>query len=328
MVSISVSSGVINMKALLVGILGVILTIMSGSGGYLLNNYLSRDDIEIEHVDLIEKNGRYKKGIDDFSQLVRCASSDLFSLDSLGTISSFFDISGEISLNKEEDLERFLFRHKLGWQNLVSEIEHLEQAESDLSDMPIFLLMRLNIPISYIDQASKTSTSTQIADVKSLSPDETFSIQTFLSKKRGEMERCVSKVTEMMMDIQNAKREKTGEIDIMVTLSNSGNTDGLIRSNGKMIVSGIEYPLDIIYRNDPENDMQGLRYTLAAIRIEKRSMVSVTFSLDDSAIPPAALKTLREIVKNRARIEFSVELRDFRDRTIKIQKEIIVRSAS
>ena len=102
------------MKALLVGVLGVILTVMSGSGGYLLNNYLSREHIEIEYVDLVEKDGRYKRDTDDFSQLMRCASSDILSLGSLATIDSFFDSSGEIALNKEEDLERFLFQHRLG----------------------------------------------------------------------------------------------------------------------------------------------------------------------------------------------------------------------
>ena len=315
------------MKALLIGIMGVILTLMSGSGGYLLNDYLSRDHIEIEHVDLIEKNGRYKGNIDDFDQIIGCASSDVFSLDLLETIPSFFDSSGEISLHREEDLERFLHRHKLGWQNLVSEIEDLEKAGSDLSDMSIFLLMRLNFPISHMNQTPKIPPSSRIPDAKSLSPDATVSIQTFLSKKREEMERCVSKATEMMKDIQSAKQEKSGDVDIMVTLSNSGNTDGLIRSNGEMIVSGIEDPLDIIYRNDPESDLQALSYTPAAVRIEKRSMISVMFSLDDSTIPPATLKTLRESVKNRARIEFSVKLKDFRDRKIEVRNEIIVRSA-
>lgn len=180
--------------------------------------------------------------------------------------------------------------------------------------------MRMNTPVSHMAQTPKASPSTQISDA------ESPSLRTFLSKKKEEMKECVSNATEIIRDIQNAKREKTGEVDIMVTLLNSGNTDGLIRSDGKIVISGIDEPLDIIYQDDPKGGLQGLDYTPAAIGIEKRSMISVTFSLDDSTTSPAALKTLRESVKNRARIEFSVELKDFRDQTIERQKEIIVRS--
>ena len=283
--------------------------------GYYANTYFSRDKIRIEYMHLVGKN---KDPIEkkDILKLEKCLHVGNFGFGAF----ALFDNPGEPLQNRWKHLEGYLRNSKIIWEYLIEEINSLDKdTKSDRMDIPAnmqFYLSRLGVPLHRH------------------SPENAG--DHFENGRQG-AKNCIDDLDKMIEILSNQNpKQRTDEVDLVVTLLNAGDTDGLIHSDGKMMVSGIEKSLDITFQpnfgNVPLNSsywyslygnthgVPKTGYTPTGIKVEKRSMISVIFS-----IIPDAQGTLKTFVKGERLIKFTVELKDFEGRTITEYKEMIAR---
>ena len=106
-------------------------------------------------------------------------------------------------------------------------------------------------------------------------------------------------------DLKRFKFTRTGGLDILVIFLNSCNTDALAKPDGV---------LELVDRREliPITLYEG-----TATRIEKRSMIEVRFRINEGKASLNQLKNLKELVKNKSPISGVIEVKDFRNKTIR-----------
>lgn len=313
------------MKKVITYFIVTTLSIVSGGiAGYYSNTHLSRDKIRIEYMDLVGRNEDPSINLKDFLVLEHCLSVNGPGWNSFASFSN----PVQRTRNKWEHLEGYLRNSKIGWEYFIETIDKLNaDGLHDMTYIPRNIIFRLQ--------------SLGVLGITAFTPPIVAPIEEGKEKAKA----CIEDLDRFIRILSDSKQNKTGEVDIVVTLLNAGDTDGLIRSSGKMAVSGIEESLSIVFRPNAESaplipgsllgyplyhnthEIPTIGYISAGVKVEKRSMISVVFSIDNSTSTPAALDSFRKDVKNGNIIKFTIELQDFKDRRIIKYKEMSARYA-
>jgi hypothetical protein len=119
-------------------------------------------------------------------------------------------------------------------------------------------------------------------------------------KKLKDIDRLKVIVSDVGMDAKNFKPSRTGNVTVLATLVNAGNTDGLIKAWGYFEVPQLRVKLPIIESG------------AKAQKIEKRSVKALQFEVDYPRADAEALGSLRSAVKDGKQLVGSLELTDFR----------------
>ena len=128
---------------------------------------------------------------------------------------------------------------------------------------------------------------------------------------------CMETVDRAVNAASNWGALKTGELELLVTFLNTGDTDGLIRVKGAVDVEGIQEDLSLRLAQDyqalpPSAVGERSSSSIAAVPVKKRSIEMVRFVVSRSTSPSAAYKNLENRVKRGQTISYTVIFHDIR----------------
>ena len=112
-------------------------------------------------------------------------------------------------------------------------------------------------------------------------------------------------ISKVYNEMKNSKQNRTGWMDITVAFLNLGNTDGLISRYGTLYIND-EIKIKIQVAN---------KYAIP--KVEKRSMLQLSFELNKNEIPPRDTEQLRRILIDNMPSKASVEVSDIRGKAIR-----------
>ncbi len=297
-------------------ITGVLVFIISTILGYHLNDYLSRDKITIQNVEVIPATKKYaidqKKlaAIEDKSRGIGLFSSGGYLL------SNFPD---ELNNSQLKWLKRQLNNKKVSAEIIKDKIKSAVNNVATMNDNAsgeelLAVTDPMSIPMVYLDPKQ-----TKKKDVLSA-----------LERMEIKLDDYIETIAQIVSDIDSFKSVRTGDFEVVVTLLNSGNTDGLIKYDGTMKID--TYKESIPIRVNSSSFLQSYGYgnnipmytALASIideklrstKIEKRSMVQISFAIDKDNGGGKIIGEIEQKVSKKESFEVSVQLVDFRGENI------------
>ena len=291
-------------------ITGVLIFIISTFLGYQLNDYLSRDRITIQNVEVIPATKKY--AIDRKRLAVINNSSHI----------SMFSSGGYLL----PDLPDELSNSQLEWLKM-----HLNTKKASADIFADRLSAALKNISSISDNASgkELLAATDLVSIPSLyfEPNETKKGEVLASLERAEsnVKNYITTINQLIVEMDSFKSVRTGDFEIVVTLLNSGDTDGLIKYDGTMKIDSYKESIPIsVDLTSPQGDYQKPMYMSypsisdkrQSTRVEKRSMVQIIFVVDKDNVGGKIIGEIKKKVSKEQSFEISVQLVDFRGERI------------
>ena len=136
-----------------------------------------------------------------------------------------------------------------------------------------------------------------------------------LGKQIKKIPELISKVSNSIQIINSYKFEKTVQLEIKVSLINYGDTDGLLRKQGELLVdyNGLRLPLKL---KDGNNDYRFWRYNNRTPVIEKKSYKEFVYLISLSDLSDKNRELIQKIVKE-GKSGMQIILKDIREDEIK-----------
>ena len=135
--------------------------------------------------------------------------------------------------------------------------------------------------------------ATNLVTIPSLyfEPNKTKKGEILASLERAEsnVKNYITTINQLIVEMDSFKSVRTGDFEIVVTLLNSGDTDGLIKYDGTMKIDSYKESIPIsVDLTSPQGDYQKPVYMSypsisdkrQSTRVEKRSMVQIIFVVD------------------------------------------------
>lgn len=267
--------------------------------GYQLNNYLARDKITIEHVDLLAETKKMPFLEKEFRQLLESDSFDRYLWLSVGYGSgTVFRVRRD--LDKEEvksacgTLEGFLVYAADREPRLKKYVERLENynAGDNIDDLVVWTGPDV---CYYITRFAQNPQQT-IIELR-----ETFRLEILglgLTKKL---------VNVILLMLRSFQPKRTGGLQIKLGLLNSGNTDGLIRQDGILELVNEQKWIPITEVGDIGQ----------LPKVEKRSMAQMTFKMNEAKASQDDIKLIKNLLLHNISSPIVVEVYDIRNRPIR-----------
>ena len=303
--------------AWIIGVVGSLLySLLCAFFGYWLNSYMSRDRIAIQDVQLVADRTAVQLDYTEYHATLNCSqrlvAGPLAITPSLSA-SHWLDTDGHVRAGQEEQLYSALHAQGIA----------LEVQRADLVD----LLNRL----AQVEDADGLPPDLERQWRYSVPPGEELSVEdirTSLEDRRGSIDQCLTNLNAIRDTVSGWETaEKTGALTLLITLLNSGATDGLVQQRGRLKIEGVAhdiaigmsrtYPPPPVYFALPPSPVVTGPYSPAALQVARRSMVIERFIVSAETTPPEAITALTERVKRSSLISLSVELTDMRGTGIK-----------
>ena len=303
-------------------VLSSIATLMiSGFVGYKLNSYLSRDRISIEEVTLFAR----KEQLTFETNAVRSLEGHRRAMGLGFPIDRFFDAKAEdvrgdartpVLRGSETALEYQLYEYKREAEVTYSQLEKDSQHISALSpianetDIPTILRHRL------YDAKVLSAGHQQQGGV------DVDVVREFVQKEIKSASDCIDMIKDCIAvgTAWKDAAERTGDLYILVTLLNSGDTDGLVHCEGELKVEGITGTIKLNLETEGQvvslARSRSVSPRLASIKVEKRSMEASVFIIDKDRCTGEVLRQLTERVRKGESITYTIKLWGIRDNTI------------
>jgi hypothetical protein len=129
-----------------------------------------------------------------------------------------------------------------------------------------------------------------------------------IDKKIQELEDTGRLATELESAARNFTGTRTGGLYVHVTFLNAGNTDGLIKAEGSLIIA------------DRSETLPTLQFDDKVQKVEKRSVSEAWYAINDSAASKSAADDLHQMVKGGAAVTGIAEFSDFRGGVVRSPK--------
>jgi hypothetical protein len=220
-------------KIILTGLFGAIIF---GPIGYFINDYLSKDNINIEQVDFIPETNYFSLSKDKYNELI-----DDTGINKYGD----FDMYDLLKMTAYEyrsfdDQLSFKMQNGLNEKDVDKLIEHIDVfmknriKTNELYDRYIKILQQYNDGDNIIDIVKYANIDfiTKIyldkhADAVPILLNSYNGWKEFLSKENIIL-------SNFLNDMKNFKQKRTGFMKINIVLLNLGNTDGLVSRRGTL----------------------------------------------------------------------------------------------
>jgi len=273
-------------------VIGILTSTMMIFIGYGLNDYLSRDRISIESVEFEpEMSELTYRTTTPFQRLMQ---NRVF-LGWLG-FSKSKDEGAVFDQEHKDGLSAYEAR-----QVAVILKQFLEFEDKSLGDLK-------KIDANMMSTPSKVNEDALIKQAKSLFlfesteyyPNDLKTWSKNISARIKASEEAKDLAHDILSYVQNFKSIRTGGLWIHITFLNSGNTDGLIRSEGNLELEGRPEHIPIILDDDK------------GPAIGKRSIVALYFRCDEANAVSAQLQTFRALIQQGGNLSGSVTVNDFR----------------
>jgi hypothetical protein len=301
-----------SMLALVVSIVMVIV-------GYKLNDFMSRDRLTVEYVQFKPQTASLPPKAEQANELSRnsqflqwCGSSPFSDCsyvfgDKLGT-----------TWDAPVIARMKLYLHAFS-DHVNQELEQLRQASSTLSQQmkPEDLdgLIALVQPHLAPDAPATISRSaTQEDRRRSLAEALNSAMQS---------DKEAAKLSQQILEyIQSYKAERTGELEIWVTVLNSGDTDGLIRPEASLALNDgtPKQPIKLISANRFSPVMQAQDFPSSAVSIPKRSATTLVFKLIPKILSDPPRSQIINDIKKKSDLQGTLELLDIRNSPVDASK--------
>ena len=279
-------------RDIIIGILTGTLMIFIG---YSLNDYLAKERISIEHVEFLPEKNRLSRNPEIFSHLMNSDqySNWLINLQTRTVQKLIYSRDKEnyspsevnILIASTKEFIKFLIEDSKACRKLEQNIKNYNP-DSDLKPIveearSIFFYFYF-----YEDDPQKNLKNIKGQLQRRLSDNEFIKVH----------------ANNLLTYLINYKASRTGGIDITIIFLNSGNTDGLIMPEGTLVLVG-------------EGRKERMPIALKeskVMKIAKRSMMEVSFVVDEGKAVQDELNNFKELVKKGFPISGVIEIKDFR----------------
>jgi hypothetical protein len=113
--------------------------------------------------------------------------------------------------------------------------------------------------------------------------------------------------------LEGFKPERTGKVEIKITLLNSGDTDGLVKQDGKLFIGDRKEPIYITEKKRVRDENNIIDIPEQFQSIPKRSMVQKIFIINETDTASGILGVFKDMILKGDRSPFKVILEDIRD---------------
>ena len=305
-------------------LVSIVISLASLFLGYHLNSYLARDKISIEDVTLLARKEQLVLATLRF--IMRCQNTQGlgFPIDSFGLLDDRVQatVAGgstgtPITRGSEEAVETRLYEYRRNADIQLTLLEENHEYLSDVRDTEIAapeispVLRGRLIRGGLLDDGSLASQQVDVDRARG-----------YIADQIKEMKSCRDAIMGGIKEISDWRRnaQKTGDVDILVTLLNSGDTDGLIRSEGELTIIDSTVIVNLEEEYETSTTFAPRRpapYPPASITVERRSMKTALFSVNQGSSVPDAVKDLTARVRAGNPLTYTVVLQDIRGNSIK-----------
>ena len=283
------------MRRIIEAVFAVIIALVSGFGGYKLNDYLSRDNISIQRVYVIADTTKLSYPSKAMMDLYYNSRYQIYSLYRAGVASgliapSLYRDSERRFLQNEQIAEittvldnfsKFNEELQVKENAVVQRLENYKSGDSIADIIPSLRNSRLSVThIPTNNDAEKVKVMLDI-----------------LKGEKGDAESANQHVANILHILKSFKPERTGMVKIKVILLNSGDTDGLIKEHGKLNFTTQNDSLPIIEDNEPVN-LYGISYVRGqSDSVPKRAMIQKVFIIHESKAGKESMDYFQNLVK-------------------------------
>lgn len=282
----------------------IIIGILTGTVmifiGYNLNDYLAKERISIEHVEFLPEMNMLSRDPKIFSQLINSPqfNSWLIFLQTSAVQNLFFTPKKEtyspsevnILITSTKEFIKFLHKDTEACRILEKKLKNYE-INSDLKVIVEEARLIFFYDSFYDDEPENTINN----------------IKKQLGRRISDNEYIKNHANNLLTYLTNFQAIRTGGIDIIIIFLNSGNTDGLIMPEGT---------LELVGEGRKERMPIALKES-KVVKIEKRSMMEVSFVVDEGKAVQDELNNFKELVKKGFPISGVIEVKDFRTDVIR-----------
>jgi len=288
----------------------VLIFIVSTFVGYQLNDYLSRDRITIQNVEVIPATKKY--AIDRKKLAIINNSREISILSSGGYLLP--DLPDKLSNSQLKWVKRYL---------------NTKKASAEIFKDKMRSAVKNITPLNDNSSGEELLAATELMSIPTLffNPKETKKKDILAALERTEknLSDYITTITQLISEMEAFKSVRTGDFEVVVTLLNSGDTDGLIKYEGTMKVDTYKESIPIRVNLSSSQGGGGMSMFMPftsipekqqSTKIEKRSMVQISFTIDKDNGGGKIIGEIERKVSQRKSFEVSVKLVDFRGENI------------
>jgi hypothetical protein len=137
-----------------------------------------------------------------------------------------------------------------------------------------------------------------------------------LQDKQSSIEAAHQYKHDILTALEGFKLERTGKVEIKITLLNSGDTDGLVIQDGNLFIGNREEAIYITEKKRARDENIIIDIPEQFQSIYKRSMVKKIFIIDENGTPSGILGIFKDMIIKGDRSPLKVRLEDIRDSPI------------
>ena len=297
-------------------LVGTIVFLISTPGGYFLNKFLLRDIITIENVELFAKKDNLNIDQTEFSNISTCLGGVLdYWPDDFYITREFFTLRNIVPRERMTVLTHYMNSGKIQLDIHLKKLEDLKKIDNWGAEDDWYNLSLPSLKLLLSDFSLCRDSDLNMEQLNIL-----------LEKDQNAAKECRKLIEKFIVNMSSQDVKKIVNFDIVITLLNAGDTDGLIRPNGRLGISGLkDTPLSIVLADRFQGTQslyplsfyqQSSTNRFGAVKVQRRSMDVATFSLDKLRSPQNAVKRLESLVTDNKTIDFDIELTDFRGNTV------------
>ncbi|ETX11405.1 hypothetical protein MUS1_11025 [Marinomonas ushuaiensis DSM 15871] len=290
-------------------VVGVLVFIISAPFGYITNSYLSRDKVTIENLEIIPVSSKFIINKGELSKIKNFRYSDNYTNNF-----RFQNLPDELNSYQVSWLERNLMDNKI-------------DAEIYLKDIRFSLNVVNSMPEGSKGQEIFSSIDSSIITPSIyVEPKEVskLDVMNSLRNKISAIESHLNDIVVLMRKISEFNEVRTGAFNIVATLLNSGDTDGLVKYKGLISIKNYGDQIPVEIKRDqikPEffgyfGGLDNFSSKSKSTSISKRSMVELIFSISDENYNDKLVQEVRELVKTKRPLDINLSLTDFRNEKI------------
>ncbi len=291
-------------KELFIGaLIGLVFSPLAAYMGYILNDYLSREKLSIANVELVPEVATFA---DSSGTGPAIFNSDLYRQFAFGnrTTQGLSDQYSTITKGSADEIrgrlrrfERFLLQHEKEMDSLQNILTKKTSGD---------ILVRL--------------ISSGVAENPAIYQDVYYHVKNCLAQEKSNAQTIRGKTGQFIAKLEKFPFTRTGKIRMYITLLNTGNTDGLVKSTGELVVVKNSSKVEIAISPYSEDAPSSTSLSVTSAKVEKKSMATYLFLVNSGDLADKDVRTLHELVKKNSTDELIFNLTDVYGRNIQSKK--------
>ena len=264
---------------------------------------MSRDRISIQEVRLVAEREPLALDHATYQEVVNCSTRSAMRLSGRSVVRAvnveyWLSREGIVRSGLEEYFHDYVHAHSTALAVYGRQLDDIRNSVDGINDPanlpPELFNLWLPIDISTVDNANRS-----------------------LAEVIEDVDRCSETVAKILKVASSwSDGEKTGNLLLDVTLLNSGDTDGLVQPEGTLAITGLSGAISIVLAREylglvsPTSPYELAEIT--SIRVGRRSMAALRFTVDASDSTGNAITELAARVNAGTPMSYSIEFSDIR----------------